>query len=71
MLAGNILFLCIAVGSLALLGGVLAWASWMEAREERQKALARNVQANPNEKTSRIGRVQSARINQKIASRPF
>lgn len=71
MSAGNVLFLCIAVGALTLFGGVLAWASWMEAREEKRKAMTANAQANPNEKTNSVGRIPSARVIPKIAGRPF
>jgi hypothetical protein len=38
MSLGNVFFLCIAVGAITLFGGVLAWASWMEARDEKRKA---------------------------------
>jgi hypothetical protein len=34
----------------------------MEAREEKQKALAANTQANPNEKTNSVGRIPSTRV---------
>jgi hypothetical protein len=71
MSAGNIVFLCIAVGALTLFGAVLAWACWMEAREEKQKALAAKARANPNEKSSSVGRIPSPRATPRIASRPF
>jgi len=62
MSAGNILFLCITVGALTLFGGVLAWASWMEAQEEKHKALTANAQANRNQKTNSVGRTPGTRV---------
>jgi hypothetical protein len=71
MTTSDIEFLVVAVAAFSLFGGVLGWASWMEAREEKQKALTANAQANPNEKTNGVGRIPSARAIPKIASRPF
>jgi hypothetical protein len=30
-------FLALSIGAITLFGGVLAWASWMESREAKQK----------------------------------
>lgn len=51
MAAENILLLCSAVGTLTMFGGVRAWASWMKTREEMQRTLTANAQANPKEKS--------------------
>ncbi len=42
---GEIAFLCMAVGAITLFGGVLAWASWMEARDNRSSQIQRRSRA--------------------------
>jgi hypothetical protein len=37
MSPGEVGFLALSIGAFTLLGGVLAWASWMESREAKQK----------------------------------
>lgn len=69
MTAGNIVFLCIAVGGLTLFGGVLAWASWMEGRPRKPKS-ARN-ETDSSEQAGRVGRIPTAHPAPKILSRPF
>jgi hypothetical protein len=40
MTTSDIEFLVLAVGALSLFGSVLAWASWMEARDDKRKRQA-------------------------------
>jgi hypothetical protein len=37
MIANGTAFVILAVGAFSLFGGVLAWASWMEYREKKQR----------------------------------
>jgi hypothetical protein len=69
MTAGNIVFLCIAVGGITLFGAVLAWASWMEGRAKKPKS-ARRL-ADVSKQTNRVGRIPTAHPAPKILSRPF
>lgn len=37
MIDNGTAFLVLAIGAFSLFGGVLAWASWMEYRENKQR----------------------------------
>lgn len=37
MITNGTAFLILAIGAFSLLGGVLAWASWMEYREGKRR----------------------------------
>ena len=69
MSAGNILFLFISVGGLTLFGSVLAWASWMEGRENKAKAARADVRDERHDQ--RAGRIPSAQVREKVVARPF
>lgn len=45
MSSGEIAFLSMVVGAITLFGGVLAWASWMEARDSRSSQRQRQSRA--------------------------
>ena len=44
----GIAFLVLVVSALSLFGGVLAWASWMEGRENKRKA-AKAIATEPHD----------------------
>jgi hypothetical protein len=67
----NIALLCAAVGALTLFGGVHAWASWLEARDGKKKAMTANPKGARNEITSSVGRIPNSRTTPKIVHRPF
>lgn len=71
MSGGNIMFLCIAVGAFTLFGAVLAWACWMDAREQKRKLTGTSSQTNLSEKTNSVGRIPSASAMPKVVHRPF
>jgi len=64
MSGGEIAFLGLVVGGLTLFAGVLAWASWMESRERKAKALAASAQPTG------VGRIP-ANTQPKMAHRAF
>ena len=69
MSAGNIVFLCIVVVGITLLGAVLAWASWMEGREQKRKSP--RAQAGLNRRAIQDESVAAAHSVPKVLSRPF
>lgn len=71
MSAGDIAFLCMTVGAITIFGAVLAWASWMETREQKRKKSKGSSQADLTAQTNNVGRIPSAQATPKIASRPF
>jgi len=70
MSLGNVLFLCVAIAAITLFGGVLAWASWMEARDEKRKASRSMSQTYLGEESSRMGHIPAAHAMNQVAGRP-
>jgi uncharacterized membrane protein len=46
----SIAFLALVIGALSLFGGVLAWASWMEWRQDRRKSTRQQARPEPARK---------------------
>ena len=66
MSAGNIVFLCIALGGITLFGATLAWASWMEGRaQNRKKSTMHDLGSTER------GATPTPHPAPKILSRPF